>query len=166
MASDEERLHRLHDGELTDEQRAAIEPGLDERGRAKLQAIGEIGAALRSAIEGEAAAVPGGFLDGVWAKVEAGIGAPAKAKAERPGLLTRMGRALAEYKMVWASSAVAAAAVFAIYLGGGMHPAQSNGCEIESLEVSGATATVMKLPTTDHGDDTTTVIWLDEEEAE
>lgn len=165
MASDEERLHRLHDGELTDEQRTAIEGGLDQRGRDRLAAIGEVGEALRSALEGEVAALPP--ID-VWGAVARRIAAeaPKPKAAERPGLLSRLWAALAEYKMVWASGAAAAMAVFAIYLGGGMRAVASNGCEIESLEVTGATATVLQLPTGEHGDDTTTVVWLDEEEAE
>jgi hypothetical protein len=104
----------------------------------------------------------------VWSAVERGIAqaAPKRAEPARPGMLARFVAAIAEYRMVWASGAAAAAAVFAIYLGGGMRAIASNGCEIESLEVTGATATVLQVPSAEHGDDTTTVVWLDEEEAQ
>jgi hypothetical protein len=152
MMGKHDHLHRLHDGELSDEERRTVEGALDDDGRARLAALGDLGALLRHSFAAESEGVD------VAAAVMATVSQP------RPSLWRRLLNAVRSYRMVWIPGLVAAAAVAVFYLSP-WRGAVTNECEIESLEVTGASATVLKLP--DSGSDgTSTVIWIDEEEEE
>ncbi len=144
-------LHRLHDGELSAEERHAFESALDDDARARLAALGDLGSALRNTFEAESE----GFdvAAAVMKKLE---------PARPPSLWARMAAAVRSYRMVWIPG-IAAAAIVAVFYIGPWRTVVTDECDIESLEVSGAAATVMKVPDP-HGDGTSTVIWLDEEE--
>ncbi len=155
---DMERLHRLHDGELDAEARAAVEAGLSDDDRARLAAMDELGAALRHTASAEA----DGF--DVADAVMAAIGKQATAPLPAPTPITSARRWRA--RAIWASTAatLAAAAAAALFLvTRPAIPPHGDACSIESLEVSGEQATVLDL-TDAHGHDTGTVVWLDEED--
>jgi hypothetical protein len=143
---DDKLLMRYHDGELDAEERRAVEAALDDRARATLAALGDLGLAVRGALTVEDS------VD-VWAGVAGKIGG---------GPLARLRKAMAAYRSIWIPALAAAAVVVAIYAGP-WRRVVTNGCDIESLEVSGAAATILKVPTAEKGDDTTTVLWLEEE---
>ncbi|MSP62967.1 MAG: hypothetical protein EXR72_22055 [Myxococcales bacterium] len=161
---DPRRLHRLHDGDLAADERARVEAGLSDEDRARLAAIEQVGAALRNTLEAEAA----GF--DIAAAVMARLPASPATAGVTPISAARSWRSRARgvlgSRSVWLSTAVAAAAavlLFALPWGGGVAEAATDECEIESLEVTGASATVLRLPAT-RGEGTSTVVWLDEEE--
>jgi anti-sigma factor RsiW len=143
-----EALHRLHDGELGAEERARVEAQLGEEDRLRLQAIAELGEAVRNAT----AAPLEGF--DAWAAVERQI-APARVLS----ITERLRRRRAP---MWISTALAVAAAAAFLFLPRSPGAPSNNCDIESLDVTGGNATVMKLDDP-HGGGTTTVVWLQEE---
>ena len=145
MSHDQDALlHRLHDGELDPAERGRVEAGLDEESRGKLGALDDLGGLLRAAY-GDAGGVD------VWPAVQREI-----ARGKVVPLRRRFGRG----SIVASTLAVAAAAAAALFLlPGGGHP--SNDCVIDELEVSGASATVLRLDDDKHGG-TTTVLWLEE----
>ncbi len=157
--SKHEDLHRLHDGELSDEERRAVEASLDDDARLRLQAMADLGTALRGSFEAESAGVD------VSAAVMAAIAKGAPARAAAPSLWARLRAAARSYRMVWIPAVAAAAVVTAIYVGP-WRTTITNECNIESLEVEGAAATVLKVPDAQGGDGTTTVVWIDEGEEE
>lgn len=159
-------LHRLHDGELPAAERASAEAALVEEDRARLAAMAEVGAAIRNTLAVEAA----GF--DVVAAVMAALpeGEAGRAVADRAvpipigsGRRSRL-RAVAASRAVWVSTlaAVAAAALLLVAPWRG-EVLPTDGCQIEALEVSGASATVLTEQGA-HGQPSGTVVWLDEEE--
>jgi anti-sigma factor RsiW len=142
---DDERLQRFFDGELSPEERARFEAELGDEDRERLAALGEMGGLLRSALEAEAAQVD------VWPAVERGL------KRDRLRRWRHRLRGPAGVGLM-----VAMAASLVLFLG---RPLPTNECDIESLEVGGAAATVMRVRDVHHGGDaTTTIIWTDEED--
>jgi hypothetical protein len=149
---DGERLHRYHDGELAPAERAEVEAVLDEAGgevaRARLGALGDLGAALRGTFEAETASFD------AWPAIEKKIG-ESKVVSLRDRL---MGRRAAP---IWISTLVAAAAalVVMLYPSGGINVAGGNHCDIESVEAAGSDVTVMKLD-----GEGTMVVWVHDAE--
>ena len=158
---DARRIHRLHDGELDAAERAAAEEALQPADREGLLALGELREALRNTLDVEV-----GLVD-VWAAVERGIAAaaPAEPAGRVLPLSPRLKRAHRRSSFVPALLA-AAAAIVLLLAPWRERPAEAatDNCAIESLEVTGALATVIEIPAV-NGRDTTTVVWLDEENA-
>lgn len=177
---DDERLHRFHDGELGEDERAALLALLDEprpeaaEARDKLAALDELGGLLRGSVT--ARSDESGELD-VWAllrpqldgaRAEESVSAGGSAQGRVIDLASRR-RRLGWRVPLWISSVAAAAAVLLVVLLPG--PQQllrqavlappTNGCEIEAVEVTGASVTVMQV---DEGEGRApaTVVWLDE----
>jgi anti-sigma factor RsiW len=149
---DGELLHRLHDGELDATERAAVEARLDDVARARLRALAEVGEALRNTVSAEVEGA--GALD-LWPGIEAQL---------RPAKVLPFHRRLLRGRMpVWISTvAAAAAALAALLFSAGKPGVPTNGCDIESLEVSGAAVTVLKMEDVP-GHSPATVVWLQEE---
>lgn len=153
----DERLHRYFDGELKPEERAAFEAALTEDDRLKLAALGEVRGLVANALTAEAADVD------LWPALEkqlGGGGGKAAAKARR-----RWG--LRAHPASWSaglvSMAAAAALLFFVQPWHSQHA--QNGCDIESLETTGAVATVIHMDDAPHnGDEATTVIWTTEDD--
>jgi anti-sigma factor RsiW len=151
---DDRDLMRLHDGELAPEERAKVEARLDEADRERLSAMSDLGALLRHTLEAETQ----GF--DVAAAVMRKI-----AERKEKSFSERIGGWFRGHRTVWIPGGLAAAAVALALLVTPWGAAISNGCDIESLEVTGAAATILKMPDA-KGEGTTTVVWLDEEEIE
>jgi anti-sigma factor RsiW len=157
--AEDERLHRYFDGELSPEERAAVEAALTEDDRLRLEALGEVRGLVANTLSAEAADVD------LWPALEqklrgggTGVG-KAEARAQR-----RWG--LRAHPASWSAGFVAAAAAALLFLVQPWHPGHaSNGCDVETLETSGAVATVFTLHDTPHrGDAATTVIWTEEQD--
>lgn len=143
-AVDDTTLHRYHDGELGPAEAARLEASLDDASRAKLGALDELGGALRAIYQPPAAAFD------AWPTLERAI-----TESQVIPLSRRRRRA-----PIWVSTLAVAAAVLALVLfPRGGHP--SNECQIDDLEVTGATATILKIADDQHGG-STTVLWLEE----
>jgi hypothetical protein len=143
-------LHRLHDGELEDGQ---LEPDqLDNADRARLQAIDDVGTAVRSALLGASQKID------IWSGMEHRLAAVDEARKKQTTL--RRWRTRARRGLALLVPAVAAAGML-LWLRS-TDPRVTNDCDIELLDVSGATATVMKVPDAS-GQGVTTVIWMTEE---
>jgi hypothetical protein len=143
-------LHRLHDGELEGVQ---FEPDqLDEVDRARLQAIDEVGTAVRSALLGASQKVD------VWSGMAQRLAAVDEARQKQTTL--RRWRSRARRGLALLVPAVAAAGML-LWIRS-TDPRVTNDCDIELLDVSGATATVMEVPDAS-GQGATTVIWMTEE---
>lgn len=154
----DERLQRYFDGEMPAEERAQLEASLTEDDRLKLAALGEVRGLVANALAAEAAEVD------LWPALEAqlggGGGGKAAAKARR-----RWG--FFAHPASWSAGLVSAAAAAALlFFVQPWHPQHaSDGCDVESLETSGAMATVFKLSDMPHrGDSSATVIWTEEED--
>jgi hypothetical protein len=143
-------LHRLHDGEFEGGQ---LDPGqLDSQDRAQLQAIDEVGTAVRSALLGASQKID------VWSGVADRLAAMDEMRKKQTTL--RRWRTRARRGLALIVPAVAAAGMLLWFLPA--HPRVTNDCDIELLDISGVTATVMKVPD-DSGQGATTVIWMTEE---
>ena len=145
MGKRNEDLHRMHDGESVPRAAVAVaapEP-LDADDQLRLAALGELGAAVRHTLLTESQGID------VWPAIEKKL-----KQAQMRSWRHRVRRAARP--VLLAVPAVAAAVV--IWLGG--HGVITNGCDIELLEVQGASATVLTVP---DRSGTTTVIWTTED---
>lgn len=142
----DEKLLRLHDGELGDEESESLRAELSAEEREKLAALDELGGLLRGALGAEAEEAK---VD-LWSGLEGRL-------AERPPPARRR-----SWAPLMAIATLAAAALALVLLRPAAAP--SNHAEIESLEVAGAMATVLEVP--DDRGDSTTVIWMDHEESD
>ncbi len=151
MKAHDEKLQRLHDGELPEGEAAVLGGQLSPEDREKLLALGEIDGLVRGAL----VARSGERKLDLWAGIEARL------PAERP-------RAAVPLYRRWGArttavvTALAMAAAFVAWLVPGQAP--TNHCDVESLEVAGSSATVMKLP--GQGGDSMTLIWVDHKESD
>ncbi len=161
MGSHDEKLQRLHDGELTPSEAEALHLALTDADREKLLALAEIDELVGNAVMSQAGEVD--LWQAIQAKLPPQAAQPvttashqATVHAFSPARRRLMGRATAVV------SALAMAAAFAFWL----MPAapQTNHCDIESLEVAGGSATVLKV-SGDRGD-ATTVLWVDHDEGD
>lgn len=155
--AEDERLQRYFDGELSAEERSQVEAALSEDDRLKLAALGEVRALVANALAAEAADVD------LWAGIERHLrgGGKSHDKARR-----RWG--LRAHPASWSAGllSVAAMAAALLFFVQPWHSAHAqNGCDIESLETTGAVATVIHMDDAPHrGDETTTVIWTTEDD--
>jgi anti-sigma factor RsiW len=155
--AEDERLQRYFDGELSPDERAQVEAALSDDDRLKLAALGEVRGLVANALVAEAAEVD------LWPGIEArlgGGGGKAQAKARR-----RWG--LRAHPASWSAGLVSAAAAAALlFFVQPWHPQHAqNGCDIETLETTGAVATVIHMDDAPHrGDEATTVIWTTEDD--
>jgi anti-sigma factor RsiW len=153
--TEDERLQRYFDGELTPDERAQVEAALSDDDRLKLAALGEVRGLVANALSAEAAGID------LWPSLEKELrprGAAA-AKAQR-----RWG--LRAHPASWSAGFMAAAAAALLFLFQPWHsPTSGNDCDVVSLETSGAVATVFHMSDTPgRGDGPTTVIWTEEQD--
>ena len=151
------RLQRYFDGELSSEERAEVEAALTDDDRLKLAALGEVRGLVANALSAEAAEVD------LWPALERKLGAARPGQAEAKA---RRRWGLRAHPASWSAGLVSAAAAALLFLVLPWHSGHaSNGCDVVSLETSGAMATVFKLSDMPHkGDASTTVIWTEEED--
>jgi anti-sigma factor RsiW len=151
-----DRVQRYFDGELSAAERAQFEAQMTDADRERLAALGELRALVGNALEAEAAAVD------LWPGVEAALAAQAQKKS-----LVRRWRERVRRRATTTGAGLLVAAVatllFLFMPWNGRHNPE-NDCDVESLEVDGALATVLKVHDVPHkGDDTTTIIWSEED---
>jgi hypothetical protein len=152
MSSRDEKLHKLHDGELETAEADALRAELQAEQIHKLEALAELDQLLQGTLDAEVAAHP---VD-LWAGIAAQLPAirPLKEAAVIP-----LRRRVA-FRMTAATSALAVAASVLLWLR--PVPPVSNHCEVEELEVAGDNAAVLSVAD-DHGNETT-LIWFDHQE--
>lgn len=171
----DERLHRYHDGELSGAERAELAERLDDAqasmARDKLLALDELGGLVRDSVAAMSAEAPA--FD-VWAALRPRLDEARVERGPAGGriieLASRRQRRSGWRMPLWISSAAATAAVLLVVLLPGpqrllrqmVTATPSNGCEIESVEVTGASVTVMQVDE-GQGRDPATVVWLDED---
>lgn len=147
MSCSDQMLARYLDGELSPAERSELEAQLNDDDRLRLAALGDVGAAVRAALEGEAAQVD------LWPSVQAWIERARRnawwRRARRPGVL--------------GAGLLAVAAAVMILLAPLKRVPPTNECDIESLDVAGVQATVFKIPDSTRAGLTTTIIWTEEE---
>jgi anti-sigma factor RsiW len=154
--ADDERLQRYFDGELALAERAQVEAALSDDDRLKLAALGELRGLLTNALTTEAADID------LWSAIAPAIEKPvgrAEAKAQR-----RWG--MRAHPASWSAGLATAAAAALLFVFQPWHPRlPGNGCDIESLETSGAMATVITMSDSPgRGADVPTVIWTEEQD--
>ncbi len=155
MDKRDERLQRYFDGELSANERAEVEAALTDDDRLKLAALGELRGLVGNALMAEAAEVD------LWPALEGKLGGQGKASAK-----ARRRWGLRAHPASWSAGLVMAAAAALLFFVQPWHPAHaSDNCDVESLETSGAMATVFKLGDMPHqGDASATVIWTEEQD--
>jgi anti-sigma factor RsiW len=139
MAHRDDTLQRYFDGALSESERAEVEASLDDDDRRILHALAAMRRALGAALDNEAQGidlVPG---------VEAALARKQPRVPARPS------------RMRWIGAAVGAAVMAAALLLVPRTSVYSNACDIESLEVQGAVATVFT-------DGDATVLWAEDVE--
>jgi anti-sigma factor RsiW len=153
--AEDERLQRYFDGELSPEERGQVEAALTEDDRLKLAALGEVRGLVANALAAEAADVD------LWPGIERKLGGGGKAAAK-----ARRRWGLRAHPASWSAGLVSLAAAALLLVVQPWHSQHAqNGCDIESLETTGAVATVIHMDDTPHrGDEATTVIWTTEDD--
>jgi anti-sigma factor RsiW len=151
--TNDEILQRYFDDELDVEERARFEATMSDADRERLAALGELRGLLGNALAAEA------DVD-IWSRVEAALPGPstvekkARNRRWRDWVRGRVGRTTSAGLLVAALATLLV--VFRPWHPG--HP--TNECDVETLEVEGALATVIKVADLPHhGDGTTTIIW-------
>lgn len=152
MSSRDEKLHKLHDGELSPVEAEALRSELTAEDEQKLSALAELDELLVDTLGAEADAHPVDLWAGIADKLPQA--APAREAAVIP-LRRRLG-----FRMTAATSALAVAAAVLLWLR--PVPVVNNHCEVEDLEVAGDGAAVISIAD-DRGDETT-LIWFDHQE--
>jgi anti-sigma factor RsiW len=154
--AEDEHLQRYFDDELTPASRAQVEASLTEEDQLKLAALGEVRGLVGNALQAEAADVD------LWPALEKKLRPEGRAEGK-----ARRRWGLRAHPASWSAGLVTAAAAAALlfFVLPWHSPHASDGCDVESLETSGAMATVFKLSDMPHkGDASTTVIWTEEED--
>jgi anti-sigma factor RsiW len=159
----DERLQRFFDGELTGDERAAVEKALAQPGdqaNERLAALGQLRLVLDNTLSAEAADID------LWPALAARLdAADAEIHNQKQGIFrrwrTRARRA--GYGSVSAGLAMAALMALLVVVRP-WHPRHpENDCDVESLEVDGSMATVMSVNDSPHrGDGATTIIWAED----
>ena len=156
VKAEDERLQRYFDDELAPAERAQVEAALSDEDRLKLAAMGELRGLLTNALTTEAADID------LWSALAPAVETPvskAEVRAQR-----RWG--MRAHPASWSAGLATAAAAALLFVFQPWHPRMpGNGCDIESLETSGAMATVFNLSETpDRGAEVPTVIWTEEQD--
>ncbi|MEP6861925.1 MAG: hypothetical protein ABJE66_14960 [Deltaproteobacteria bacterium] len=168
-----------------------LEMELASDGRAKVEAVKELGELVRGRLERAADDVPEARFAAMWSEIDKSISKPSTKSATLPvladraptasltgaGLWSRVGRFLDSYRSQIITGAISAGAVAALALvlrGNGGSASHRGGsdpievqrvshrpAEIESLDTPGGTGTVFNL---DDEDGSTTVIWVTPED--
>lgn len=149
MASRDERLHKLHDGELSAAEAEALRTELTAEDNQKLEALAELDQLLGDTLSADAQKVD------LWAGIAAKL--PEVAAAEEAPVIPLRRRVA--FRMTAVTSALAVAAAVLLWLRA--VPTVNNHCEVEELEVAGDNAAVISVA--DDGNDTT-LIWFDHQE--
>lgn len=192
MSSHDQKLQKLHDGELSPAEVEALERSLTAADRDKLLGLREIDDLVGNTLRTEAGARDLDLWKGLSARIPALAAEQMSGKLSAPLPMQTGSQEVRPAPVIGTSkvvkdggsmgtvlhftparrrlmgrvtavvSALAMAAAFALWLKPA--PAQTNHCDVESLEVAGGSATVLKVQG-DH-DDTTTVLWVDHDEGD
>lgn len=145
IKSEDERLHRYFDGELSPEEASAFEEQMTDDDRLKLAALAEVRGLTAMTLDAEAADVD------LWPGIERQLAAAARRRTRR-GFARRLS---------YGGAALAAAAVLFVVFRPVGH-VHNNECDVEELESDGASTTVLRMSDPSQ-DSTTTLIWTEEE---
>ena len=161
MASREELLCKLHDGELSPREADALRAELSPEEQQKLAALEDLHAAL-----GTALAPDPGLLEGLdlWAGLESKLPSASSEGAAPVGSVTPITSAWRRRSVRLTAILGTLAAAAGVLLMLRATPAPSNRCDIEELEVAGENATVIHIPD-EHGRETA-LIWFDHQETD
>lgn len=164
MKPHDEKLQRLFDGELGEAESVTLSAQLTEEDKDKLACLKEVSDLVSGVLLKEAEGVD------LWTGIAARLPSETETQPETqqqgaPAVIRPIGSARKRtYSRVSAAvMALSLAASVLFYVRGQKAP--SNRCDIESLEVAGLVASVVKVPG-DGDDDETTVIWMDHEESD
>lgn len=180
MATREELLSRLHDGELEGDEAERLRATLSGEEQAKLYALQETSALLQntlnaeaeerkldlwSAIESQLPELPDAAPRPVEERADERTEKPAEKRIDErvqaPGkVLPFLRRRTVRVTAILSSLAAAAALMLLLR----SQPPQSNRCDIEELDVAGQSATVIAVPD-EHGQETA-LIWFDHQETD
>jgi hypothetical protein len=152
MASRDEQLHKLHDGELSAAESEALRLELTAEDNQKLAALAELDQLLGDTLSAEADAQKVDLWAGLAAKLP-------ELELVREAPVVPLRRRIA-FRMTAVTSALAVAAAVLLWLRA--VPTVSNHCEVEELEVAGDNAAVISVAD-DRGNETT-LIWFDHQE--
>lgn len=152
MASRDEKLHKLHDGELSAAESEALRLELTAEDNQKLAALAELDQLLGDTLGAEADAQKVDLWAGIAAKLP-------ELELVREAKVVPLRRRIA-FRMTAVTSALAVAAAVLLWLRA--VPTVSNHCEVEELEVAGDNAAVISVGD-DRGNETT-LIWFDHQE--
>jgi anti-sigma factor RsiW len=143
-----DKVQEYFDGELDADERARFEAEMTADDRERLAALAEMRALLNGALEADA-----GEVD-IWSGVSKQL---QRERARRGWRRSRLFGGAATMFL-----AAAAAFIFFLHPWHPRHP--ENDCDVESLEVDGAFATVLQIQDAPHeGDGNTTIIWTEED---
>jgi anti-sigma factor RsiW len=152
--AEDQRLQRYFDGELTAEERAAVERSLSDDDRLRLAALGELHGLVANSLTAEAAEID------LWPALEKKLPPPNDLERAR---LRRWMRAHMT-SLSAGITAMAAAAALLFFLQPWHARSSPNDCDVLNLETSGAVATVFDINDVPHQDGSTTVIWTEEQD--
>lgn len=159
METRDQKLSRLHDGELEPAVAAALRAELTDEDQQKLQTLAETSKLISNTLSAEAEARP---LD-LWADLEDKLVATAPALAARPAqgkILPLLRRRTVRVSALLSTLAAAAGLVVLLR----PFAAPSNRCDIEELDVAGQNAAVITL--SDGQGRETSLIWFDHQETD
>lgn len=162
MATRDELLARLHDGELSPAAAESLSAELTDEEQQKLRALSELDGLLENTLKAEADAKK---LD-LWAELErklpplSGPSEVAQVADSRGKILPFLRRRTVQITAAISTLAAAAGLLFMLRSG-----APSNRCDIEELDIAGGNATVIAVPD-EQGHKTTTLIWFDHQETD
>jgi anti-sigma factor RsiW len=156
---DDQRLQRYFDGALDDAERREVEAALTPEDHERLAVLGEMRRLLADGLGAESGAVD------LWPGIEAELARSDEGKAAKQASVRRWRSRVRARSWAAGLGFVAAALGAFLVMARPWHPTHaSNGCDVESLEVAGAVATVLTIPDSPHrGDGETTVIWMEED---
>ena len=152
MPSRDEKLQKLHDGELSGAEAEALRGELTADDQRKLDALSELDQLLSQTLSAEADAQPIDLWAGLTDKLP-------ELKRTREATVVPLRRRIG-LRLTAGTSALAVAAAMMLWLRA--VPTVSNHCDVEELEVAGNSAAVLSVAD-DHGDETT-LIWFDHQE--
>lgn len=159
MASRDQLLSRLHDGELSPTEAEALRAELSPADQEKLAALVDVDTALKNALRPSDDQLQ--TLD-LWSALESKLAPLPASNAKVIALDAARVRRRRSIGITAAFSTLAAAAGLLLLLRS--TPGVSNRCDIEELEVAGENATVIQIPD-EHGRETA-LIWFDHQETD